>query len=196
MWSRGIIICSRARILETASWNVAIPKIVAGAKLDDCFLQRSVCILGSTSFRAGLQLWAAHAWVLCFRDFHLGIFAFQHYLQQLDWSWSPRSIQCCKQRCGTFESWYLLESCSAWESSDIQKPDLTGTRATRRISMMDSILCSIFWHSWVTLLWQAGQCDALQRSVAQTCISFLLEKLGRPHCCNCNNSAALATSSK
>ena len=37
--------------------------------------------------------------------------------------------------------------------------------------------------SWVTLLWQAAQCDALQRSVTQTCISFLLEKLGRSHCC-------------
>ena len=31
--------------------HVAISKIIAGAKLDDCFLQRSVCILGSTSNR-------------------------------------------------------------------------------------------------------------------------------------------------
>ena len=44
-------------------------------------------------------------------------------------------------------------------------------------------LDSIFWHSWVTLLWQAAQCNALQRSATQTCISLLLEKLGRPHCC-------------
>ena len=42
VWSRGAMICSRAMILEAASWNIAASKITAGAKLDDCFLQRSV----------------------------------------------------------------------------------------------------------------------------------------------------------